>query len=263
MNSKQIEVAIAQHFDSRRHIMAPNIHWGLNIHECDMFILRPSGFCVEVEIKISLADLKKDKTKKHNHENDLISELYFAIPKSMEKHIQHIPIHAGIILVEETENGYLRTTRERIAKKNKNARKITQDEIYTLSRLSLIRYWNLRASENHNAGVKRMFEDFVSFSKKTYKAATSDSTMIKTVGELKEVEQELQKIKTSESWQQFTNKMNLSEEIVDVMMCLLSLADKNQISVSTLLNTFRSKLHKNKNSKWVKNKDNTYSRIKQ
>lgn len=158
MKTKDIEIAIARHFGTRKHIIVPNISWGLNIHECDLFLVRPSGYCVEIEIKISIADLKKDATKKHGHEHKLIRELYFAIPEKMLKHIEHIPARAGIFIVKSTEyetpsgekyinhHAYL----YRKAKINVDARTIKDSEVSTLCRLTSIRLWNEKRKHHVN-----------------------------------------------------------------------------------------------------------------
>ena len=35
----EIELAIAKYFDIRKNIIIPNISYGFNIHECDLFIM--------------------------------------------------------------------------------------------------------------------------------------------------------------------------------------------------------------------------------
>jgi len=101
MTTQQIEVAVARKFGARQNIIVPNVSWGMNIHECDLMIIRPSGFAVEVEIKTSMSDLKKDFLKKHKHESVMIKEFYYAFPKEMlEKGIKLIPEKAGIIICE-------------------------------------------------------------------------------------------------------------------------------------------------------------------
>ena len=54
----------------------PNISWGLGVHEIDLFVVRPSGYAIEVEIKVSLSDFKADFNKKHTHSSPKIREFY-------------------------------------------------------------------------------------------------------------------------------------------------------------------------------------------
>ena len=60
----EIELAIAKYYGTREHIIVPNISWGFDyMHECDMFIIKKSGYAVEVEIKRSKNDLINDFKK--------------------------------------------------------------------------------------------------------------------------------------------------------------------------------------------------------
>lgn len=52
--AKEIEIAIARYFGIRQNAIVPNVSWGLGFpYECDLLILRDSGFAIEIEIKIS------------------------------------------------------------------------------------------------------------------------------------------------------------------------------------------------------------------
>lgn len=58
-------------------------------HECDLLVLDKNNRFTEVEIKISMSDLKADFKKYHAHKAKYISRLVYAIPhdlldKSME-----------------------------------------------------------------------------------------------------------------------------------------------------------------------------------
>lgn len=99
----EIEVAIAKYFGVRKNIIVPNISWGFLTHEADLFIVRKSGYAVEVEIKISRADLINDFKKKHTHNDkqNRISEFYYAMPKDLYLKCKDlIPENAGIITCE-------------------------------------------------------------------------------------------------------------------------------------------------------------------
>jgi hypothetical protein len=65
MKAIHVELAVASYFGIRRHLIVPNVSWGLGLrHECDLLIVRESGFAAEVEIKVSKSDLKKDVEKR-------------------------------------------------------------------------------------------------------------------------------------------------------------------------------------------------------
>lgn len=157
----EIEIGIAGYFGYRQNIIVPKLSWGFNwIHECDVFILKKSGYAVEVEIKRTKSDLVKDLQKKHQHKDDRIKELYYAIPKEyLDDWSKLIPDHAGIISYEKYEDDiwdrkrrkyggkkgfrmYVRRCRS--AKPNKNARKLTTEEKLKVAHLGCMRIWKLK-----------------------------------------------------------------------------------------------------------------------
>jgi len=141
----EIEIAIAKHFGFVKNHIVPNISYGLNIHECDMFIVSKSNYVTEVEIKISKADLKKDKTKSHGHEDERIKYFYYAIPEKIipvEFALANIPDRAGLIVVNA--RGLCTTKRE--ATVRKGAKKLTDAEVYQVMRLGCMRQWTLKSN---------------------------------------------------------------------------------------------------------------------
>lgn len=138
--ASEIEIAIANWFGWRAHVMVPNISWGLFIYELDMVVLSASGYAYEIEIKVSKSDLIRDKEKWHRHRNIRIKRLWFAVPKKLEDHIEHIPKHAGIIVVSKA--GIVNIVRSPID--NKLAKKLTIDEQFQLARLGALRIWALK-----------------------------------------------------------------------------------------------------------------------
>jgi len=65
LKTSDIEFAVAKYFNFRKNLIVPNVSWGFNIHECDLLIVRKSGYAIEVEIKISKSDFKADFKKIH------------------------------------------------------------------------------------------------------------------------------------------------------------------------------------------------------
>jgi hypothetical protein len=142
MKTRQIEIAVARYFNYRQNIVVPNVSWGLEIHEVDVLVVRPSGYAIEVEIKTSVSDLKADSKKLHGHRSGKIRELWFAIPSSIyDKALQHIPDRAGILIVAETSY-YPRAMRN--ADVDSSARKLHPDELRHLSHLGCMRVWGLK-----------------------------------------------------------------------------------------------------------------------
>jgi hypothetical protein len=142
MTTIEMEIYLSKFFNFRKNIIVPNVSWGLNIHECDLFIISKSGYVTEIEIKISKSDLIKDKDKKHSHESNRIKNLYFAFPDNIDIEFikEHIPRRAGIIIVKN--NGICHIYRG--SEINKKAVKLKEKEIYQVARLGAMRIWSLK-----------------------------------------------------------------------------------------------------------------------
>ena len=138
--AKEIETRIAFYFGTRANVIVPNVYWGLMPYECDMLVMPMSGHVYEIEIKVSKGDLVADKKKNHTHDSDRVRKLYFAIPEKLEKHIEHIPAKAGILIVNKT--GGVRKLRE--PEVNLTAIKLSAQEQFQLARLGAMRVWTLK-----------------------------------------------------------------------------------------------------------------------
>jgi len=146
----EMEESISRHYGHRTHIIVPNLSWGFDgIHECDVFIIKKSGYAVEVEIKRSKSDLLADFKKKHDHSDIRIREFFYAITEEMvETCWDLIPEHAGIMVCSKRGNSStvskVYTTVKRKAKIRKDARKLTQEEQFKVARLGTMRIWGLK-----------------------------------------------------------------------------------------------------------------------
>ena len=141
-------IALSSHFEFTRTLIVPNVSSGANIHECDLIILSKSGYATEVEIKVSLSDLKKDKKKKHGHIDKRIKQLYFAVPEHLLPIDEHIPERAGVISVYRFRD----TVRCRVVKSAllSPAKKWSEEERYNLARLGSMRIWALKKRVRNN-----------------------------------------------------------------------------------------------------------------
>ncbi len=154
ITTPQMELALAKYFNSRANLIVPNVHWGMNMHECDLLIVSQAGYVTEVEIKISMSDLIADAKKKHGHRDRNIKYLYFALPHKMMdtpekfKRIEMVvPERAGIIGVwPPTDDRWpnWRCGRIRDAITMKGAGKMTDAYRYKVARLGALRIWNLK-----------------------------------------------------------------------------------------------------------------------
>lgn len=154
MKAIDVEIAVVNHFNPRANLIVPNVHWGMFIHECDLLMLSKAGYATEIEIKVSKSDLIADKKKKHGHKDERIKHLYFAIPKSLEAHTEHIPERSGIIIVSEKEwwgmEGGIRLKKTYLAcdiirsPQTQSKYKFSDRERYELARLGALRIWGLK-----------------------------------------------------------------------------------------------------------------------
>jgi hypothetical protein len=119
----------------------------MGLHECDLLIIRKSGYAVEVEIKVSRWDLRKDLKKKHGHQSGRIREFYYAVPEKLYEYaVEIVPQDAGIIEVSglgETDLRYAFIRRR--PKIRTQSRKLSNDEISQAARLGCMRIWALKA----------------------------------------------------------------------------------------------------------------------
>jgi hypothetical protein len=156
----EIEFWLAKEFNYRQNIVVPNVSWGLGLHECDLLVLRASGFAVEIEIKRSLADLKAESKKRHIHTSEKIREFWFAVPHQIyDKAVDLVPEKAGILTFERRDFEFsdgkvkkgLLVLRRRPAKVNGHARAFTDQERQKLLHLAHMRIWTMKRQISRGA----------------------------------------------------------------------------------------------------------------
>ncbi len=151
MKTIEMEIAIMKELDVRRNVIVPNVSWAFgSLHECDLLSLSKSGYATEIEIKVSKADLLKDKEKRHSHENDLISYFYFAVPEKLKEiALAEIPVRAGLYVIEEfkvlnSNKKILHVNKIRTAVKNAKSVKWSLENKLHLAHLGAMRILNLK-----------------------------------------------------------------------------------------------------------------------
>ena len=156
--SDEIEIAVAHYFDYRANIVVPNVSWGLGLsYEADVVVLRPSGFAVEVEIKVTASDIRADLRKRWDaHRSPLFRQLWFAVPAELQD-CDAIRPEAGILAVSRTHSTPrpYAVTVVRPAEIRKDARKWSpkqRDKLLCLAamrifdlKLHRLRYWDHRS----------------------------------------------------------------------------------------------------------------------
>lgn len=150
-----LQVAVANYFSFRRNIIVPNVSWGMNLHECDVLVLTPSGLAYEIECKTTKADLRADAKKPHQHSSHKINKLYFAVPSSLRDFaLTCIPERAGLLTLVQPSWPYVEKIRE--ARLMSDRRWDTEDRL-KLAHLGAMRIWTLLAA------VSRSDDDALSY----------------------------------------------------------------------------------------------------
>ena len=155
MKAKDISCALGKHsklFGPKQNLFViENISWGLfSWGECDYWVCSKSMFLTDIEIKISISDLKADFSKLKWVEDSFkktIKYHYYAIPEKMlekaELIINESRPNSGIIVLRENEHGHddLRVILHKRAGVNKLATPIQEKHVINLARLAMFRYW--------------------------------------------------------------------------------------------------------------------------
>lgn len=131
-------------FPILRYSCVPNVSYGFLNHEADLLVMNENRRLYEVEIKISLSDLRADFKKRHGHNDKRISRLFYAIPEPLLSRAKElIPDECGIIEVYAIERPHaflIHARRVRQAKKLRDY-KLNDAEVCKLLRLGNMRYW--------------------------------------------------------------------------------------------------------------------------
>jgi hypothetical protein len=152
ITAAEIELALAGFFDWRRNFIIPNVSNGFRHinYEIDVMVVTQSLYAYDIEIKVSAADLKRDQDKdkwRYCLEQHYFRKSYFAMPEAMSQHQDLVPAHAGIILVAYNERRYwydAKVVREPVV--DTLAKKVREDELTQLGRLTMLRMWDLKHS---------------------------------------------------------------------------------------------------------------------
>lgn len=148
LRANQVEMAVAHFFDARRNIIVPNVSWGFGLpFEIDLLVVRPTGYAIEVEIKVVASDIRADLTKDRHlsgRKHKMLKQRWFAVPESLADN-PDIPKDCGILSVAESGPTLIhRVTTIRAAANNPRAVKLTDAQLITLCRLAALRIWSLK-----------------------------------------------------------------------------------------------------------------------
>ena len=127
-------------------ICIPNITlFGKGNTEVDLLIITKNNSLIEVEIKVSIQDFKNDFKKKHFHNHEDISRVYFAFPLDLfERYkpliLDMLPRKFGIITVEGIK---MNSKVQRLAAKQRNV-VISDDVKINYMRLGCMKWCSIR-----------------------------------------------------------------------------------------------------------------------
>lgn len=150
MTTRELEYAIYEKFyKSTKAILVRSLAGMVVNHEADILLVSKNLYLTEIEIKISISDLKKETKKKHNHQDPKIKRLYFLVPTTILRNaIKLIPEDCGILGAYRTIRDTISIRVVREPKVNKEAVKISQDELVNIYRLQSLRYWETLNQNN-------------------------------------------------------------------------------------------------------------------
>jgi len=160
----RIALILSQRLLGRVSLAVPNCNW--TGYECDLLVIEKKLRIIDVEIKISRADLKADRSKSKWWINrpwsrrntpgvpetrrwpDKVWKHYYAMPRSIWDPVSGpswVPADSGVILVTESNSMVL----ARVAKPNPKATPITPSDAIDLARLASIRMWAVLAAKGN------------------------------------------------------------------------------------------------------------------
>jgi hypothetical protein len=167
ITEKQMQSAIATSspwLSKRYDVIIPNCYTKWD-NEADLFCIRPSGFCDEIEIKVSKADFRLDekktikvldgKSRRKYHKKpkrDVLQDgsmsnyFWYAFPEGLID-LEDVPDWSGIIIVNSSLHAY-----EIRQPKRLHNTKLSIEQQFKQTKKLGYRYWNLIEATNthHN-----------------------------------------------------------------------------------------------------------------
>jgi hypothetical protein len=149
IHAGHIELAVVDLLNYRVYTIVPNISYGLlNNWEADLLCY--NGKFTEIEIKITVSDLKADFKKTHSHKHKYITRLIYAMPESLcEKYGYLIPKNHGIISVKWNEYLGRFVARWYRQCRHNGSQEIPESFIRDFMRLGCMRIWSLKKHLNN------------------------------------------------------------------------------------------------------------------
>ena len=180
-NERTIGRALQHQVFNRSVCVVDNCIW--TGFEADLLIVEPKLRIIDVEIKVSRADLKADFHKdkwiefgplQFNQSREMLPRKLW--PRQVWKHYYAVPQdvwnddllpflgspNSGVLLLRESKDGAARIRCHKRTKPNKDARKLTPAEVMDIARLASLRLWNtydaLSRAHEDNRRTHAMYE---------------------------------------------------------------------------------------------------------
>lgn len=162
-------------------VMVPNCSW--TGYECDILVVEKNLRIIDIEVKISRADLKADLKKDKwwrrsgamywHHEGPPAPDLIRPWPKQVWKHyyampqsiwtpelVDYIPPNSGVLLLTERSDAYsvsgpLVIKVERAAKPCRDADKLSPACVMDIARLANLRLWDAYAEADNLVAINQ------------------------------------------------------------------------------------------------------------
>lgn len=163
MNSKHVRAILHQTFQSKAVIVVPECSW--TGYECDLLVVHQSLRIIDIEIKVSRADFKRDAAKdkwwhRMNWFKDgpeqprthppMVWKHYFAVPEAIWKPDleEFMPSKAsGVIVVRERGSRVIAEVVKRAAPA-RDADEVDGKALVDLARLAGLRMWDALAERD-------------------------------------------------------------------------------------------------------------------
>lgn len=146
-------------FNRKNLIVVPNCYW--TGYETDLLVVHDSLRLIDVEIKISRADLKADARKDKWWRNPpwgaprdakpvargwpvMVWRHYYCMPADIwrDELLDSLPPNSGVVLLSETRHGAVRADCKRRARPNPDAKPVDAVAAVNLARLASLRMWD-------------------------------------------------------------------------------------------------------------------------
>lgn len=152
----EIEYGLCRYYGIRKYIIVPNVSWGFFAeHEADLVVITQAGYLTEIEIKRSWRDFLEDFKKNSYHNDNRIAEFYYCVPECMagacKDYLYADPSiearYGKIGLLSFDERGDIRFVRNG---RKRNPLKLTAEEVLSVARLGVLRFWDVRHKYDTN-----------------------------------------------------------------------------------------------------------------